>query len=48
MRNHIAHGYFELDADLVYESIDLEFPELLNTISKAIEIVNELEKKKNK
>ena len=41
MRNHIAHGYFELDADLVYESIDLEFPELLNTISKAIEIVNE-------
>lgn len=42
MRNHIAHGYFELDADLVYESIDLEFPELLNIITKAINIVNQL------
>ena len=36
---------FKLDADLVYESIDLEFPELLNTILKAIEIVNELGEK---
>ena len=42
MRNHIAHGYFELDAELVYESIDLEFPELLNSITKAINIVNQL------
>ena len=39
---------FKLDADLVYESIDLEFPELLNTILKAIEIVNEWGRKKNK
>lgn len=36
---------FKLDADLVCESIDLEFPELLNTLSKAIEIVNELGEK---
>ncbi|MDE7412464.1 MAG: DUF86 domain-containing protein [Muribaculaceae bacterium] len=43
MRNHIAHGYFELDAELVYESIATEFPELLSTISTAIEIINKFE-----
>lgn len=40
MRNHIAHGYFELDAEIVYESIAHEFPILLNTINEAIVIVD--------
>ena len=36
MRNHIAHGYFELDADLVFEAVKEEIPVLYRTIAKAI------------
>ena len=36
MRNHIAHGYFELDADLVFEAVKEEIPILERTIVKAI------------
>ena len=36
MRNHIAHGYFELDADLVFEAVKEEIPILEQTIVKAI------------
>lgn len=38
MRNHIAHGYFELDADVVFDAIKNDIPPLLNIINKAIEI----------
>lgn len=37
MRNHIAHGYFELDADLVFEAISMHIPPLLETIQHVIE-----------
>ena len=36
MRNHIAHGYFELDADLVFEAILTDIPPLLDTIENII------------
>ncbi len=36
MRNHIAHGYFELDADLVFEAIKEEIPDLKEAIVKSI------------
>ena len=36
MRNHIAHGYFELDADLVFEAVKEEIPILELTIAKVI------------
>ena len=36
MRNHIAHGYFELDADLVFDAVKEEIPILRQTIEKAI------------
>lgn len=36
MRNHIAHGYFELDADLVFEAVKNDIPPLSETIVKAI------------
>ncbi|MDE6341485.1 MAG: DUF86 domain-containing protein [Muribaculaceae bacterium] len=36
MRNHIAHGYFELDADLIFEAVKKEIPILEQTIAKAI------------
>ena len=36
MRNHIAHGYFELDADLVYEAVSRDIPPLLQIVRSAI------------
>lgn len=38
MRNHIAHGYFELDADLIFETVSNDVPSLLPYIEKAIEL----------
>ncbi len=40
MRNHIAHGYFELDADLIYESVKNEIPDLLKTVRRAISLLS--------
>lgn len=39
MRNHICHGYFELDADLIYEAVKYDIPRLKDTIGKAIELI---------
>lgn len=36
MRNHIAHGYFELDAELVFEAIRTDIPELLTIVREAV------------
>lgn len=30
IRDRIAHGYFEIDADIIYETIKEDLPELLN------------------
>lgn len=38
MRNRIAHGYFELDADLVFETVRNDIPVLSRTIHKAINL----------
>ena len=38
MRNHIAHGYFEIDSDVVFEAITNDIPPLLTTINNAINI----------
>lgn len=35
MRNHIAHGYFELDADIVFEAVTTDIPPLLKIIHEA-------------
>lgn len=37
MRNHIAHGYFELDADIIFEAVSTDIPPLLDIIRKAIQ-----------
>lgn len=39
MRNHITHGYFELDADLVFEAIKEEIPDLKEAIVKSIRLL---------
>ncbi len=39
MRNRIAHGYFELDADLVLEAIKTGIPPLKEAIAEAIKII---------
>lgn len=36
MRNHIAHGYFELDAELVFEAIQTDIPALLTIVRDAV------------
>lgn len=38
MRNHIAHGYFELDADIVFEAVKNAIPPLKEIIQKAEQI----------
>lgn len=39
MRNHIAHGYFELDADIVFSAIKNNVPDLNKSITKAIDLL---------
>ncbi|MCM1356259.1 MAG: DUF86 domain-containing protein [Staphylococcus sp.] len=39
MRNHIAHGYFELDADVVFETVKNDIPPLLDVIRDAIRLL---------
>lgn len=42
MRNHIAHGYFELDAELIYDAVRNDIPPLLNVIQSTINHLNEV------
>lgn len=41
MRNKIAHGYFELDADAVYETIIYDIPQLKAVIDEAVRLLKE-------
>lgn len=41
MRNRIAHGYFELDADIVLDAVKNGIPPLLDAVMKALEIAPE-------
>lgn len=41
MRNHICHGYFELDADIVYSAVKSDIPELQDTINRAINLLKQ-------
>ncbi len=43
MRNRIAHGYFELDAELVLEAIRTGIPPLQKAIMDAIRIITSME-----
>ncbi|MDE6378247.1 MAG: DUF86 domain-containing protein [Duncaniella sp.] len=36
MRNHIAHGYFEVDSEIVFETVKTEMPGLLDVICRII------------
>ena len=38
MRNHIAHGYFELDADVVFDAVKNDIPTLGIVIRQAIKL----------
>ena len=37
MRNRIAHGYFEIDMDIVWETVQAALPELLTQLPNLIE-----------
>ncbi len=34
LRNHIAHGYFNLDADIIFDVVKTEIPSLQDTLSE--------------
>ena len=34
LRNHIAHGYFNLDADIIYDVVTHEIPKLMDSLSE--------------
>lgn len=40
MRNHIAHGYFEIDADIVFETVKVDIPPLHDRILEAIDMLH--------
>ncbi len=42
MRNHIVHGYFDLNADIVFDAIKNDIPILLPIIQAAINKVSSL------
>ncbi len=45
MRNHIAHGYFEVDAEIIFDVVKNDIPQLQTTIQQAISILNSPENK---
>lgn len=34
LRDHIAHGYFNLDADIIFDVVKTEIPSLQKTLSE--------------
>lgn len=42
MRDHIAHGYFKIDADTVFETSKNEIPQLQATLEKLVLILKDL------
>lgn len=36
MRNHIAHGYFNIDADIVWDTVKYEIPKLQAIIDRLL------------
>jgi uncharacterized protein with HEPN domain len=37
MRNRIAHGYFELDLDIVWDTVESALPDLLERMTQLID-----------
>jgi uncharacterized protein with HEPN domain len=37
MRNHIAHGYAELDLKIIYDTVRIDIPELIATLKTMLE-----------
>ncbi|MCH5233929.1 MAG: DUF86 domain-containing protein [Muribaculaceae bacterium] len=38
MRNQIAHGYFEIDAEIIYDTIQKDLPSLHQAIKNALKL----------
>ncbi|MDE6270097.1 MAG: DUF86 domain-containing protein [Muribaculaceae bacterium] len=34
LRNHIAHGYFNIDADIIFDVVKTEIPTLQKTLEE--------------
>lgn len=37
MRDKIAHGYFDIDAEIIFESVKYDLPELIPAVDYFIE-----------
>lgn len=42
MRNHIAHGYFDIDAELVFDVVNNDIDELDNALGELMSLLKEL------
>jgi len=40
MRNHIAHGYFEIDAEIVFDAVKNDIIPLQNAVERLIKHLN--------
>ena len=38
MRNRLIHGYFDIDADIVWNTASIEIPALLNDLRRSIHV----------
>jgi uncharacterized protein with HEPN domain len=41
MRNRVAHGYFSVSLAMVWDSVEIDIPELLEKMAKVLEELNE-------
>lgn len=41
MRNHLAHGYYRIDLDVVWDTVTLDLPALLPEIERLVERVEQ-------
>lgn len=41
MRNHIAHGYFEIDADIIFDAISSDITDLQDAIKQAANLLQQ-------
>ena len=42
MRDHIAHGYFDIDADIIFDVVSTEMENLIESIRELIVLTNKI------
>ena len=39
MRNHLAHGYFDWDLDIIWQTVHDDLPELISQLEKSLKVI---------